>query len=62
MTYGKPFSRLNFLKNVSYYIENGWGSYNELINMTVKDFIEIRIGLESKMNEEKIEKSLGGMP
>ena len=61
MTYGKPFSRLNFLKNISYYIEKGWGSYNDLINMTVKDFVEIRIGLESKMNEEKIEKSLGGL-
>ena len=43
------------------YVEKGWGSYFELINMTVKDFVEIRIGLESKMNKEKLEKSLGGM-
>lgn len=61
MLYGKPFSRLSFLENVSYYVEKGWGSYFELINMTVKDFVEIRIGLESKMNKEKLEKSLGGM-
>lgn len=60
MTYGKPFSRLNFLENIGYYIEKGWGSYNELTEMTVKDFVEIRIGLESKMNKEKLEKSLGG--
>lgn len=60
MTYGKPFSRLNFLENIEYYIEKGWGSYNELIEMTVKDFVEIRVGLESKMNREKLEKSLGG--
>ena len=47
MTYGKPFSRLNFYENIDFYIEKGWGSYNDLINMTVKDFVEIRIGLES---------------
>jgi hypothetical protein len=26
----------------------------------MKDFIEIKIGLESKANEEKLEQSLGG--
>lgn len=61
MLYGKPFNRLSFLENVSYYIEKGWGSYFDLINMTVKDFVEIRIGLESRMAKEKLEKSLGGM-
>ena len=49
---------MDFLKNISYYVENGWGSYNELINLTMKDFIEIKIGLESKANEEKLEESV----
>lgn len=61
MTYGKPFSRLNFYENIDFYIEKGWGSYNDLINMTVKDFVEIRIGLESKAKKKKLEESLGGI-
>lgn len=44
---------------IPYYVEKGWGSYNELINMTMKDFIEIKVGLESKQQEEQISKSLG---
>ena len=61
MTFGKPFSRLAFFESISYYVEKGWGSYNELISMTVKDFVEIRIGLESKANKKKLEESLGGI-
>ena len=45
------------MKNLSYYIEKGWGSYKELISLTMKDFIEIRIGIESKQQEEMIEKA-----
>lgn len=58
MDYGKPFSRKEFLKSVSYYVEKGWGSYLELIELSMKDFIEIRIGIESKMQEEQLEKAL----
>jgi len=45
------------LKNLGYYVEKGWGSYKELISLTMKDFIEIGIGIESKMQEEMLEKS-----
>jgi hypothetical protein len=44
------------------YVEKGWGSYNELISLTMKDFIEIRIGIESKMQEEKLERSMQSSP
>lgn len=55
---GDPFSRLDFLKNLPYFIEHGWGSYNELIELTMKDFIEIVIGIESREREAELEKSL----
>lgn len=57
ISFGNPFDRRDFLKNVSYYVEKGWGSYNELIDLSMKDFIEIKIGLESKAMEEKIDES-----
>lgn len=60
ISYGEPFDRRDFLKNISYYVEKGWGSYSELIELTMKDFIEIRIGLESKANEEKLNNSVNG--
>ena len=44
---------------IPYYVEKGWGSYNELIELSMKDFIEIRVGLESKQQEDQISKSLG---
>lgn len=50
------------MKNLPDYVEKGWGSYNELISLTMKDFIEIRIGIESKAQEEKLEKSVQGSP
>ena len=58
ISYGKPFDRRDFLKGISTYVEKGWGSYTELIQLSMKDFIEIKIGLESKINEEKIDQSL----
>ncbi len=45
---------------LSYYVEKGWGSYNELIQMSMKDFIEIRVSIESKQQEEQVQKALGG--
>ena len=44
--------------NISYYIEKGWGSYNELIKLSMRDFSEIKIGLESKLQEEQIAQAL----
>ena len=60
MTYGKPFDRKQFLMDVAYYVDHGWGSYKELIELSMKDFLEIKIGIESRMQEEQIEKALGG--
>lgn len=50
------------MKNVSYYVEKGWGSYPELIELTMKDFIEIQVGIESKKREEQLEGSLMNAP
>ena len=60
MTYGKPFNRKEFFMNLDYYVEKGWGTYTELINLSMRDIIEIKVGIESKMQEEKVAKSLGG--
>ena len=46
--------------NLDYYVEKGWGTYTELINLSMRDIIEIKVGIESKMQEEKVAKSLGG--
>ena len=42
------------------YIEAGWGSYNELIQLSMYDLREIKIGIESKQQEEKVSHALGG--
>ena len=47
--------------DVAYYVEHGWGSYKELIELSMKDFLEIKIGIVSKQQEELLEKSLGGL-
>ena len=45
--------------NIGYYVEHGWGTYKELISLTMRDISEIKIGIESKMQEEQLAKSLG---
>ena len=57
-TYGKPFDRKTFLKEVSDYVEKGWGTYKELITLTMKDFLEIKVGIESRANEEQLQQGL----
>lgn len=42
------------------YIKAGWGSYSELIQLTMYDLREIRIGIESRQQEEKLLQALGG--
>jgi hypothetical protein len=59
ISYGNPFDRQSFLEELPYYIEKGWGSYRDLIELSMKDFLEIRTALESKYNKEKVENSLG---
>ena len=46
--------------NLDYYVEKGWGSYKELIELSMRDILEIKVGIESKMQEEKLAESLGG--
>ena len=60
MLWGHPFSRKRFLMEVGDYIKAGWGSYSELIQLTMYDLREIRIGIESRQQEEKLLQALGG--
>lgn len=41
------------------YVKDGWGSYTELIELSVRDILEIKISVDSRMQEEKLAKSLG---
>jgi ribosome-binding factor A len=41
MQYGKPFDRKDFFMNIGYYIEKGWGTYKELISLSMRDISEI---------------------
>ena len=59
MTYGKPFDRKDFFKNIGYYVEKGWGSYKELIEFTMRDIAEIKIGIESAQQEDQVSQVLG---
>ena len=61
MTYGKPFDRKKTLCSLEFYVEHHWGSYEELINLTVKDLREIKIAVESNRQEEQIEQIRGGL-
>lgn len=38
-----------------YYVKNGWGSYKELCELSMYDLREIKIAIESKNQEEKLE-------
>ena len=38
-----------------YYVHNGWGSYKELIELSMCDLKEIKIAIESLKQEEKLE-------
>jgi len=61
LTLGSPFDRRSFLKGLCYYVEKGWGSYKELIELSFKDFLEIKVGIEAKEQEEKESKALNGL-
>ena len=47
--------------NLIYYLDHGWGTYKELIELTMKDFIEFRIAIESKQQEEQVSQITGGL-
>jgi len=42
------------------YIKAGWGSYTELIQLSMRDLKEIKVGIESRNQEEKLAQALGG--
>ena len=44
--------------NIGYYIEKGWGSYKELISLSMRDIAEIKIGIESKQQEDTLAQAL----
>lgn len=46
---------------LSYYIEKGYCSYKEALEMSMRDFIELRVAIESKQQEEQISKLSGGL-
>ena len=60
MLWGHPFSRKQFLMEIGDYIKAGWGTYSELIQLTMLDLREIKIGIESRNQEEKLLHVLGG--
>jgi hypothetical protein len=40
------------------YIKEGWGTYAELIQLSVRDLKEIKVGIESRQQEEQLSKVL----
>ena len=49
-----PFDRKRVLMTIDELIQKHYGSYKELITLTIKDLNEINIVLESKEAEEKL--------
>ena len=52
---GHPFDRKRLFMLFEYYVSKGWGSYKELCDLTMYDLKEIKIAIESKRQEEKLE-------
>lgn len=44
--------------DIFYYVEKGWGTYQDLINLSIRDFLEIKVGIESRIQQEKLEKAI----
>ena len=40
------------------YIEKGWGSYNELIQLSMLELRDIKVSIESRMQEEQLQRAL----
>ena len=45
--------------NIGYYVEKGWGTYKELISLSMRDIAEIKVGIESRQQEDQLTKVLG---
>lgn len=44
--------------NIGYYVEKGWGTYKDLISLTMRDIAEIKVGIESRQQEDQVSKLL----
>lgn len=55
---GRTFDRKRFLQYLEGFIQRGYGSYKELISLSMRDLIEIKISIESKQQEEQLNASL----
>ena len=60
MLLGRPFNRRDFFKDIEYNVKNDYGSYKELISLTIRDISELKIGIQSKQQEQDLEKALLG--
>lgn len=54
----KPFDRKELLMLIDTYIQKKYGTYKELISLTLRDLIEIGIAIESKEQEQQIAEAL----
>ena len=59
MKLGRPFDRKQALMYIDKFIGLHYGSYSELIQLTVRDLAEIDIALDSKAKEAQISSLLG---
>ena len=54
----KPLDRKELLMLVDTYIQQKYGTYKELISLTLRDLVEIGIAIESKEQEQQIAEAL----
>lgn len=54
MKLGSPFDRKTALILITTFVERGYGSYNELIDLTMKDLIELQIAIDSREKEKQL--------
>ena len=59
---GRTFDRKRFLQYLEGFIQRGYGSYKELISLSMRDLIEIKISIESKQQEDQLNASLSSPP
>lgn len=55
----KAFDRKEILMLIDTYVQKHYGSYKELISLTMRDLIEIGIAIRSKEQEEQLSEALG---
>ena len=56
-----PFNRKELLSVIDSFIKLRYGSFESLLNLSVRDISEINIALESKAKEQQVEELLSGL-